>query len=771
MKILYLRIVFMGLWLYALGLPIVEGWKALLLLLGVVAIVYASPRIKKRNMLILLFFAVALTLLRFGWPAVVIEEGDNIFLYKGAGGVLERGLPQPVFKAWSSAFDHLFPRPKKKPSVEWYKDSGRRPPQPFFKIWQDAFAQLSFKGRNQRVEWYKNSGRRPPQPFLMLWRHVFDRLFPNAPPRDWYRYSRAPDELYAYNPDSFWRTAKYSRQVHNIAFHGLYEFRGGFVNNLKYNFWEGDMKRRLMPFWAMYEFDDHCDGSKIYWKGVAYLVNYKQGAKKITHKKMSSYLLKASDKGSRLYFLFLPEIWNEFSSKNPHFIAKDSVLYKSLQNETAYPSVRMDRPFFYNLRDYLINMFTVAMLVFMTGCCLRTPWPKVVRIVFICAISWIVLHAIINVDWGKNLGEYYPPHGGGDDGMLHDFWGVEIARNIQEGHWGAALEGSEPVYHFTPGLRYFRGLEKILFGSTNLGYLVWLVFYPALVFQLLRLWLREHWAWLLTLLFIVLPPNMNFSLSQYVVLARMGYPAPVATGAFLAAVVLLWPRVMYPKTNGEIGLISCFTGGLCLFISVFMRPNYAIPVVVMGSLFVAYVLYRKNWKVALYCTLGMAIGLLMPFHNVYFGNEFHLITGSPDISLPINPMDYWHALRDWLTGVNNSEYVAFAKQRLTMIAMMPPWPYPDWMDAWTPLGIAFRFVALCASIIVAFYPGRIDFFLRLLALAAVSCFPAMLIVFYPQPRYVNLGWDLGIMVLFIIVCSGIDRWRKQQKPILNDVIT
>ena len=69
-----------------------------------------------------------------------------------------------------------------------------------------------------------------------------------------------------------------------------------------------------------------------------------------------------------------------------------------------------------------------------------------------------------------------------------------MLRALLAGDISGALEGGEQVFYFTPGMRYLRAVEHILFGETYLGYLALILLLPYLVFALLRRFLPVRWS-------------------------------------------------------------------------------------------------------------------------------------------------------------------------------------------------------------------------------------------------------------------------------------
>src|SRR5262249_59580585 len=61
------------------------------------------------------------------------------------------------------------------------------------------------------------------------------------------------------------------------------------------------------------------------------------------------------------------------------------------------------------------------------------------------------------------------PFDGGDDGLIFDGWARQMVQNLLNGDIARALEGGESVFFFTPGTRYLRALERLIFGETKLA--------------------------------------------------------------------------------------------------------------------------------------------------------------------------------------------------------------------------------------------------------------------------------------------------------------
>src|SRR5438876_4250631 len=110
------------------------------------------------------------------------------------------------------------------------------------------------------------------------------------------------------------------------------------------------------------------------------------------------------------------------------------------------------------------------------------------------------------------------PFDAGDDGLVYDGFARDMLRQLIGGNIAGALEGGEKVFYFTPGLRYLRALEHLVFGETYLGYLSLILLLPFLVLALSRRFLPVDWALAMLAVFVTIAVGVLFgsSLLQYV---------------------------------------------------------------------------------------------------------------------------------------------------------------------------------------------------------------------------------------------------------------
>ena len=87
------------------------------------------------------------------------------------------------------------------------------------------------------------------------------------------------------------------------------------------------------------------------------------------------------------------------------------------------------------------------------------------------------------------------PFDSGDDGLVYDGYArVDAAAARWPAISAGALRGEESVFYFTPGMRYLRAFEHVIFGESYLGYLALMLLLPMLVFAVFRRFLPLRWA-------------------------------------------------------------------------------------------------------------------------------------------------------------------------------------------------------------------------------------------------------------------------------------
>jgi hypothetical protein len=313
-----------------------------------------------------------------------------------------------------------------------------------------------------------------------------------------------------------------------------------------------------------------------------------------------------------------------------------------------------------------------------------------------------------------------------------------------------AMKGVEPVYWFTPGTRYVRMIEKLIFGDTNHLFALLLAAIPVVFFLLMRRLVGALPAWIITGVFTIMPIG-NFSFLQYVSNAWTGYGDGIATGLFLLGLLLV---LSCEPGAPHRALRHVWTGGAALAASMCIRPNFALAVVWIGCVYMWMSCSRRDIRAALALACGLGVALWMPFHNWYYGGELYLVSvPGATISVPLGPVGYLTASRDVLAGRTDTQVVGATYARLAEWLWSEGfsfWPLPDTVERATRL---LRLVALAITVWVAMTcairrrVAGTD--MTYLTGAAIGAHLPMLFIFSTYHRYAMLAWDLSMIVLIV----------------------
>jgi hypothetical protein len=623
-----------------------------------------------------------------------------------------------------------------------------------------------------------------PRAAFRLMAAEFDTIYPPARRCDraqvgCWRGQAFPDQTFAFSADGIFGRAAYSRRVTGIDFSDPVRLRLGFINELGYN-WnsrESDVMRArrdrrslaflhqwtlAMPWFVLYRFPADFVGSGLCWRGEVLWERADGTFDTITHADMQCRTLTAADVGRDIFGV---AIAHELAMR---LVPTWHVRLRQLV-EPGLP---------------LIGSFAALALLVRVR-------PR--RVVLPFALIAVTLLVTMFND-ASFLGGVRP-FDSGDDGLVYDGYARMMLRQLLAGDVAGALKGVEPVFYFTPGMRYLRAAEHVIFGESYLGYLSLVLILPFLVFALFRRFLPLRWALALTLIFAAVPVGVFFgsSLVQYVKWAARGFADPAAYIFFLAAFVLLlgprarsapsplvgegwgggwrsdarlFPRTSTPTPNpspqggGEPtefaagahspsheraldegpreGFGRAFGAGLLFALALFMRPNIAPAAgILLAGAGLAALGQGESRRVA-----GLAVGfaavLGMALHNFIYGGVLVLFTTTAELPrlLLMPPSAYLAALAE-LAHLNFAgEHVARAMRQIA------GWlAGPSEAIAMAPLNAA----AILVLVRVALW-RRADPWLRLTALATLAQHGVAL--FYPADgRYHYLTWLLTLLVV------------------------
>jgi hypothetical protein len=458
-----------------------------------------------------------------------------------------------------------------------------------------------------------------------------------------------PRQPFAFSADGIYDRKALSRRVSAIDFSDPVWLRLGFINEHGYN-WNSEVSdvtrasrarhslalihrwQLEMPWFVMYRFPAAFVGIALCWQGEVLWEGAEERFEPITHPAMRCRTLTPDDIGRRIFGVAIAQ----------HLAMRLAPSTTIRMRQLVAPGLA------------LIGMAVVL------GLLVRV---RAGRLVPPFALVAITLTMVFFND-ASFLGGVRP-FDSGDDGLVYDGYARVMLQQLIAGDIVGALEGSEPVFYFTPGMRYLRAVEHLIFGESYLGYLALILLLPFLVFATFRRFLPLRWALALTLVFAAVPIGVVFgsSLVQYIKWAARGFADPAAYVFFLAGFVLLVGRTVAGPRNRFAGAAGA---GLLFALALFVRPNIAPAAgILLAGAGLAALWQRHYRRVA-----GLCIGFLpvfgMALHNWVYGGALALFTATAahPVLLAMPPAAYLAALSELLHVDLAGEHVTRALRQI-----------------------------------------------------------------------------------------------------------
>ena len=187
--------------------------------------------------------------------------------------------------------------------------------------------------------------------------------------------------------------------------------------------------------------------------------------------------------------------------------------------------------------------------------------------------------------------------------------------SILKGNVLNALSGSEKVFFYMPGYRYFLFFQSFIFGESQIAGWFFIIIIPSIIFFLMKKLTTNFNAFIITFLF-----SFFFIMNYY--------------EAFYAWEALAYPMALLSiiftiKTIEEKSLILknkyIFYSSIFMVVGILCRPNLLAP-----AFLIHLFLFFKNMNMKSFLSFsgGYFPLILMPLHNFIYGNKFVLITTS-----------------------------------------------------------------------------------------------------------------------------------------------
>ncbi len=432
-----------------------------------------------------------------------------------------------------------------------------------------------------------------------------------------------PDQAFAFSADGSYQRPAYSRRVTGIDFDDPVWLRLGFINDLRYNwngqnsdvdrasrdrrFWAFVHRWRLeMPWFVMYRFPAEFAGSALCWRGEVLWEGAGEQFETIPHATMQCRTLTSDDIGRRIFGVAIKQ--------EPPLAMRLRPSAQIKLRQLAAPA--------------LAAIGAAAVLGLLVAGSLET-W-RLRRAVLPFALIAITL-TVAFLNEASFIGGVRP-FDGGDDGLVYDGFARSMLRQLLAGDIAGALEGGEKVFYFTPGMRYLRAVEHLIFGETYLGYLSLVLLLPFLVFAMFRRFLPLRWALALALIFAAIPIGVVLRLEPRAVRQmggarlRRSRRLCLLSGRLRAAGRPQRGRAARPLRRGIRRRPAVRARALRA-----AESSRRLPGVLLAGAGLAALWQGQYRRVAGLC-LGFLPVLGMALHNWVYGGVFVLFTSTADAS-------------------------------------------------------------------------------------------------------------------------------------------
>lgn len=427
---------------------------------------------------------------------------------------------------------------------------------------------------------------------------------------------------FAQTADGFLQRLGRSRLAYDIKLtNDLRDLRSGYVNKPQFNFYESHLVREDLPFVVCYKITPHLLQRGVTGKGLFYYNN-----QFVTHPHPTSISFEPDMLGTYFYAFGADRRFAE-TEKNP------------------YLSLNLNKTW----KDYLRATFQT--LLKLLGILILAYGFLVLSL---RALDWREI-LLLSVWTGLFLFQYKDIigrgilAGAGADGIIHGGYPYIMLENLALGDWLKALEASEPIFYFMPGMRYIRFIEMLIFGDSYTFQLTLLFFTPVIYYRLFKALLTAKASLILSsLMFVKALSFIGLSYKLYLVRFLKLYGENVSYACLIGALVLLIKEIS-SRWQG-------FWAFFLLAVAASIRPNLLVFIACLAiAHFFLPVFSNALKKDKFIHLLGLSPLSLIPLHNIVFGKKVVLLTTASQIpeNLPLPPHFYVEGVQ-CLLGITSS---------------------------------------------------------------------------------------------------------------------
>ena len=262
------------------------------------------------------------------------------------------------------------------------------------------------------------------------------------------------------------------------------------------------------------------------------------------------------------------------------------------------------------------------------------------KITLLYPLSTILCLIIIGLSNNINFLNSYLYQYPGGDGFLYLYWGNLIAASFNNLDFFEFFRGGANVFYWMPGMRYFVGLEKILYGNAYYLHIIFLTLLPFIINSFLKIYLPKKIVLVLMVSFLFFPlmHHMGFSFFQFFRYFTKVFAEPVAYTIFLLGFV----RLIHFYKNKKMMFSTLPLTCLIIVTSCIFRPNLTISSFFLLLIPFIYLIINKHIKVLIIFSFCGSIIFLPLLHNIIYSNEIVLFTTAAfsNANIKININDY-----------------------------------------------------------------------------------------------------------------------------------
>ena len=535
--------------------------------------------------------------------------------------------------------------------------------------------------------------------------------------RDFVENNNFINSEYAFSSDNIFKRSSYSRKTNRINFSSREDLRIGQINTLNYNLANDKYFRRSLPYYVFFEIPNIAHNSKICGKG-------------------------------KFYYKFENNRINNYDIKNLKFIKKNNKQCINFQSSNNYLyifgySINLDDDLEIKLYEsnklliykYYKNIVLLILLILIVYFYHDRKNYFNCLIFSISSFATIVLFLIRDINIITGL-RYYR---GGADGLLHFSYGREIAQNLSNYNFYDALKGSENIYYFMPGLRYFSSFNNYIFGDSSYGYVIICIFIPIIIFRIFNELITRKVALILFTSFIFIPvfENMGFGYFNYVWQAARYHAESLSIFLILVSFYL----IIKIHQKKEVIIMNLLIS-ILLSLAVFLRPNF-LPTSLIFFVYLIILLFQNHYFNQIFFSfLGYSLIFICLVHNVYFGKEFVFFTNAA-VNFKLTIYMLFDALRSLFIFDIQNENLNILKNQF--------------FD-WNPVYNIHRLII----ILFIFYRlllNKYESYVYVLFISMLSQH-GVLFLTHASSRYAYLAWLLTF-ILFVYLISKMNFWKNR----------